>query len=216
MTNHRLLLGPVIAERVPLHNSVLADQAGERTYGERAAAEAEQEDLVTGLVVCGEESVGFFDVAREPPTEGAAKEAPRPETLRSYAVVVVSKLFRICLMPGDRVENTPDVRAAGLSSSVASTVGANHDVFGHRGEVSLQAVPRVANRRMNCSTEAATVSQKIAVRGRPVNGSPNRTIVNGSIVAPWRLACELVLVTHRYHSVIALATSFLFDRSLAS
>ena len=62
----------VVAHRAPLEDAALADHAADAAHRERAAAEAEEVQLVPRLVVRHEEPVGVVDVLLQPLAEGAA------------------------------------------------------------------------------------------------------------------------------------------------
>ena len=55
------------------------DEAGNDADGERAAAEAEAENLVAGLVVAAAERIDIDDVALQPEAENAAEDGQRLE-----------------------------------------------------------------------------------------------------------------------------------------
>src|SRR5215831_7746473 len=57
-------------QMLPLENSTVADEPRKTPYGVGAAAETEQEELVSWLIIIGEEKKKVFDAGRDPHTEG--------------------------------------------------------------------------------------------------------------------------------------------------
>src|SRR5690606_36384763 len=81
-----------VAPRMPQpQDAALADHAGEAARGVGAAAEAEQEQLVAGLVVEHQEAVGLVEVVVQAAAEGAAGELVE-RAAGAHALVVEHQL----------------------------------------------------------------------------------------------------------------------------
>ena len=70
-----------------------SDEPGNDTHGERAAAEAEPEDAVTGSVGTGRELVDIENIALQSEAEDAAKNGQRFEQRRADFIVVIRNLL---------------------------------------------------------------------------------------------------------------------------
>ena len=98
----------------------MAHEAAERAGAEGPAREAEDEDLVAGIVVEDKEAIGLSNVGHQPDAHGAARHPiERPG---AYALVVMDNL---------------GWAAIGYLSDYA---GGSEDYIG--GRVSIQPVPR--------------------------------------------------------------------------
>src|SRR2546421_393633 len=83
----------VVAHEGPREDAALANHAADAAHRERAAAEAEEKDLVARLVVGDEETVGVVDVVLDAAAEGAAAHAV-DHVPGAHALVVVDHLQR--------------------------------------------------------------------------------------------------------------------------
>jgi hypothetical protein len=116
-------------------DAAVPNEPGEAAGGERAAAEAEEEELIARLVALDEKGVALADVAREADPERAAAELlPRP---RADAALVVHELLRaLVVLARDGERELGDVggrkqTAVQLLRLVPSAVAA-HDQALHR------------------------------------------------------------------------------------
>src|SRR5918996_134635 len=111
----------VVLDRVAPEDAALADHAHDAARGERAAAEAEEEQLVVGLVVADEEAVGIVDVVLQALAERAPghaiDEVPGADTL-----IVVEDLRNAPRALGGPVGEPHDVGRAG--NALALLIGA--------------------------------------------------------------------------------------------
>src|SRR5919199_5905424 len=133
------LAAPIQAVRVLDHAAVLrkqdaavAHQPCKAARGEGAAAEAEEPQLVAGLVVRDEPVVAVAHVAREPVAERAAADSLAE--LRAHAGLVLHELV---VRLDDGLLELADVRHRGPVRAVPGAVTEDDQAFGHRASLCL-------------------------------------------------------------------------------
>ncbi|KGE03793.1 hypothetical protein HRUBRA_01540 [Pseudohaliea rubra DSM 19751] len=84
-------LGDVLQPRAR-HHPHGTEQAGNAAGGVGAAAEAEQEELITGLVVEADEAVSLVHEVVEPLADATLKHAPETLGIGAHAIIVVGHL----------------------------------------------------------------------------------------------------------------------------
>lgn len=138
-------LGAVAVERVRVvgstevlgpQDAAVADQAREAPGRERAAAEAEEVEVVAGHVVLGEIAVRGEDVVREADADRAAADAVDRAAGPDAALVEDALLGRAVVL-GDRVGELGDVArrdlvAVDLVGAVPGAVAGDDDALAHR------------------------------------------------------------------------------------
>jgi hypothetical protein len=142
----RLGAGAVERERVVDRAEVLgpqdaavADQAREAPSRERAAAEAEEVEVVAGHVVLREVAVRGEHVVRQPDADRAAAHAV-DRTAGPDAALVEDALLGPAVVVGDREGELGDVArrdlaAVELVGAVPRTVAGDDDALAHRGNL---------------------------------------------------------------------------------
>src|SRR2546421_3238848 len=121
----------VVAHERPREDAALANHAADAAHGERAAAEAEEKDLVARLVVGNEKTISVVDVVLDAAAEGAAAHSV-DHVAGPYALVVVDHLQRAAgVALRDAVTELHDVGRAGhavalLVGGVPRPVAAQH------------------------------------------------------------------------------------------
>ena len=121
---------------LPPQDAAVVDEADRAARGVGTAAEAEEEQLVTGFVVLDDEAVGLADVAGQP--QGRDPTRQPLDRRRADAPLVVDALPDAGrVLVGDAQRDLGDVGRAGpaavlLVGGVPGAVAAQHQPLGHR------------------------------------------------------------------------------------
>jgi len=120
----------VLDQRVAGQQADPADHPHEAAGGVGAAAEPEDEDLVTGLVVQCQEAVGGRHMGEEPQPESAAQHAVQPVPVGAHSSDVLDELLHVGTFPAvglDRARDLLDVRHVLVLGPVPGPVAADHE-----------------------------------------------------------------------------------------
>jgi hypothetical protein len=127
--------GTDAGDLVPAESPAVADQAGGAAGDVRAAAEAEEEQFVAGLVVLDDEVAGCLDVTRQAHAECLASQALSRPGSQSQLVVdpLLDFVLGLAVDPEDDPGDVGGTRlaVAFLVSRIPGAVAAQHRTFEH-------------------------------------------------------------------------------------